>query len=114
MHRYVDIILPLALPGTFTYRLPEWLMGKVGVGCRVVVPLGKSKYYTGIAYRLHDTPPAEGIVVKEVCEVVDSTPIILPTGLKLWEWISSYYLCHLGEVMKAALPSGLKLPFWSP
>lgn len=109
MHRYVDIILPLALPGTFTYRLPEWLMGQVGVGCRVVVPLGKSKYYTGIVHRLHDTPPAEGIVVKDVCEVIDGAPIILPTGLKLWEWISSYYLCHLGEVMKAALPSGLKL-----
>jgi len=109
MHTYVDIILPLALPGALTYLLPNGLVGQVGVGCRVVVPLGKNKYYTGIVYKVHNEPPAPDITIKEVCEVVDTTPILLQNGLNLWEWISSYYMCHLGEVMKAALPSGLKL-----
>ena len=109
MQSYVDILLPLALPGAFTYRLPAALEGKVGVGFRVVVPLGKRKFYTGIVVRVHQNVPAESLNIKEVEYVVDNMPLILPRQLDFWRWICSYYMCTPGEVMKAALPSGLKL-----
>ena len=109
MNTYVDILLPLALPGAFTYRLPHDLVGKVGVGFRVVVPLGKRKYYTGIVVRVHQNPPAEGVEIKEVTDVVDERSLILPRQLDFWRWLCQYYMCTPGEVMKAAMPSGLKL-----
>ncbi len=105
----VDVVLPLALPGAYTYTVPAALCGQIGVGSRVVVPLGKSKFYTGIVIRCPGTPPAEDIRLKEVTEVVDGTPLILPTQLDFWRWMAQYYMCTPGEVMKAALPSGLKL-----
>ena len=78
------------------------------MGCRVIVPFGRSKYYTAIVSRIHTEKP-EGYVVKPVLEQIDTAPILLPTQLKLWEWMADYYLCSLGDVYKAALPSGLKL-----
>ncbi|MBR2161715.1 MAG: primosomal protein N', partial [Bacteroidaceae bacterium] len=103
---FVDVILPLPLPGVFTYELPPSM--EVLVGCRVIVPFGRSKYYTAIVSRIHTEKP-EGYVVKPVLEQIDTAPILLPTQLKLWEWMADYYLCSLGDVYKAALPSGLKL-----
>ncbi len=81
---------------------------EVLVGCRVIVPFGRSKYYTAIVSRIHTEKP-EGYTVKPVLEQIDTAPILLPTQLKLWEWMADYYLCSLGDVYKAALPSGLKL-----
>ncbi len=109
MSKYADIILPLALPGAFTYLLPEHLNGKVAEGCRVVVPLGKRKFYTGIVVRLHDDAPTDGVELKSVCDAVDEKPLVLPKQLDFWQWLAYYYMCTQGEVMKAALPSGLKL-----
>lgn len=105
----VDVVLPLALPGAYTYRLPETLAGRVEVGSRVVVQFGPRKYYSAIVVRRPGTPPAEGVELKEVEEVVDEAPLLLPEQLRLWRWMAHYYLCTPGEVMKSALPAGLKL-----
>jgi primosomal protein N' (replication factor Y) len=105
----VDVLLPLAVPGAYTYLLPAALAESVTVGSRVVVPLGPRKRYTAIVVRRPGTPPAEGVKLKAVVDVVDATPLLLPPQLDLWRWIASYYLCTPGEVMKAALPTGLKL-----
>lgn len=107
--KYVDVILPVPLDGTFTYRLPDALVPGCGVGVRVLVPFGKSKTYAGIAVRVHDDPPklAES-KVKDVLALLDSFPVILPQQLRLWQWIADYYMASVGDVMKAALPAGLK------
>ncbi len=107
MEIFAELIVPLPLPGYFTYQVPEELSEKIKIGSRVVVPFGKKKYYTGIVRQIHSKRP-EGFEVKWLNTVLDTDPIILPTQLQLWEWISSYYLCTPGEVMKAALPAGLK------
>lgn len=109
MPQYADIMLPLALAGTFTYRIPPELVDKAGVGRRVVVQFGAKRYYTGIIARLHDHAPQPGIVVKDICSMADAQPVLLPLQIKFWQWISHYYMCTPGEVMKAALPAGLKL-----
>lgn len=108
MEKFVDVILPLPLNSCFTYALPEDMAGQVQQGCRVVVPFGKKKFYTGIVRNLHYLKP-EGYEVKEVTAVLDAHPILLPMQFKFWEWLSDYYLCTQGDVYKAALPSGLKL-----
>lgn len=107
--RYCDVILPLALPQALTYVLPSRLAEQVGVGSRVVVPLGQRKWYAGIVMRLHSERPAEEYVLKEVVEVVDATPLVTEEQLTMWQWMADYYMCTPGEVMKAALPAGLKL-----
>lgn len=104
---FADVVLPLAVPGAYTYLLPDEMVAKVVIGTRVVVPLGKTKRYTGIVIRLHDNSP--GISYKEVEEIVDSRPLLLPLQIDFWRWMANYYMCFPGEVMKAALPSGLKL-----
>lgn len=104
--RYVDVILPLPLDGLFTYSVSDGLAPKVQQGVRVVVPFNKSKRYTAIAVRLHDEKPA--FEVKPIVEVLDDSPVLLPEQMRLWQWISDYYMAPLGEVMNAALPAGLK------
>ena len=106
---YADVIVPLALDGTFTYLVPPELAGRLSAGSRVVVPFGARKSYTAIVARLHAEAPAADVQLKAVADVVDETPLLLPSQMKLWHWIASYYMCTLGEVMRAALPSGLKL-----
>lgn len=103
---YAEIILPLPLYGTFTYEIPEEKTRYVQAGVRVLVQFGSKKYYTGIVKHTHNLQP--GYAVKPILEVMDSRPIVRYPQLKLWEWIAEYYLCTTGEVMKAALPSGLK------
>lgn len=105
--RYVDVILPVPLEGTFTYSVPENKADGVRFGVRVLVPFGKSKRYVGIAVRLHDEKP-KGYEVKDVDEVLDDAPMILDRQWRLWQWIAQYYMSPIGEVYKAALPSGLK------
>ena len=110
MSRFVDVILPLPLQGTFTYSIPEAMEECVAPGCRVKVPLGKSKSYTALVASVHDTEP-EGYEIRPITEILDEAPIILDTQIKLWEWIARYYLCSLGEIYKAAIPQGLKGEF---
>ena len=102
---YADVILPLPLLGLFTYVVPEGL--SIGVGIRVQVPFGRSKTYLGIVAKVHDVKP-EGYQVKPIARVMDAEPIVTEYQLELWQWIADYYLSPIGEVYKAALPSGLK------
>ena len=114
---YANIILPLPLEGYFTYGVPDALASDVRPGVRVSVPLGKCKTYVGIvaAYPVEipdssEEKAASGkkIVYKNIIEVLDDSPVLLPRQLKLWHWIADYYMSPIGEVYKAALPSGLK------
>lgn len=105
---FVDVVLPLALPKTYTYSIPSSLAGEIKVGMRVVVSFGKKKLYAALVYRVHQHAP-ENYQTKDILQLIDETPIVLPTQLKFWEWIADYYMCTLGEVMKAALPSALKM-----
>ena len=106
---YADVILPLPLADSYTYRLPEEYAQTVQTGSRVVVQFGPKRYYTAIVVRKHTDPPQGDYEVKEVTEILDSAPIVSATELKLWRWIASYYMCSIGDVYKAALPSGLKI-----
>ena len=108
MPQYVTLIVPLALRGAFTYSLPPVLEGRVEKGARVVVQFGPKRYYTGIVVQVHHEHPQPGLELKEVTDLADPAPIVLPQQIELWRWICNYYMCTPGEVMKAALPSGLK------
>ena len=128
---YIDVILPLPLDGVFTYSVPPELERQVVVGCRVLVPFGRNKTYVGLVASTHgthgDCPPCEegaqrpdymGTVpcvsvpcvsqIKPILQLLDSSPILLASQLRLWHWISDYYMSPIGEVYKAALPAGLK------
>lgn len=107
---YADVILPLPLGGVFTYSLTTSGMEKdIAVGERVVVPFGKKKIYTGLVVRIHTEKPTGSYEIKNIITCMDKKPIVLPAQLTLWEWIADYYLCSIGDVFKAALPSGMKL-----
>ena len=108
MEKFVDVILPLPLHACFTYSLPEDMAESVQIGCRVVVPFGRKKYYTAIVQNIHYSAPA-GYEVKEVSALLDAHPILLSEQFRFWDWLADYYLCTRGDVYKAALPSGLKL-----
>ena len=108
MKHYIDVLLPLPLANWYTYSLPESLEGQVQTGSRVIVPFGKKKFYTALVANVHYCPP-EGFEIKEVTEVLDTRPVLLPQQFRLWKWMASYYLCTMGDVYKAALPSGMKL-----
>ena len=108
-HSLYDIILPLAIADVYTYSIPEALLPIANsqsplTGRRVLVPLGK-KSIIGIIYRKHEGELPANVKVRDVLQIIDDTPIVTAEQLKLWEWLSSYYMCTLGEVMAAALPS---------
>ncbi len=103
---YVDVILPLPLPGLFTYSIPDEWKEKVTFGKRLLVPLGKSKKYIALAIKLHDVKPAFDIKPLEC--VLDTEPSLIDTQFRLWTWISNYYMSPLGDVYNAAFPAGLK------
>lgn len=105
---FADVILPLALPGTFTYRVPFEMNDSIKVGHRVIVQFGKRRNYTALIYKIHEQAPTK-YEVKYILSILDDKAIINDYQLKHWEWIASYYMCHLGEVMNAALPSAFKL-----
>ena len=109
MHNhFADIILPLAVMGTFTYGIPEEMNRKLFPGSRVLVQFGKKKLYSGIIFRTHnDSPPS--INIRPIISVLDPLPVVNEIQLKFWLWISEYYMCSIGEVMKASLPSDLCL-----
>lgn len=103
---YADIILPLPLDSLFTYSVPDSLAGRVGQGIRVLVPFGKSKTYVGLVVRTHNNKP--DFNVKDISTVMDDAPVVNAVQLELWRWMADYYLSSVGDVMNAALPSGLK------
>jgi primosomal protein N' (replication factor Y) (superfamily II helicase) len=105
---YVEIILPLPLEGTFSYKVPLHLANEIAIGKRVVVPLGNRKMYTGIVAEISDKPRTDR-TIKELLEVLDEVPIVHPQQFEMWKWIAHYYMCSVGEVFKAALPSGLQI-----
>lgn len=107
---YAEVLLPLAVSSSFTYAVPERLESKIGIGHRVIVPLGiKNKFYTGIVLSLTSVKPTGDYELKDVSEVLDPFSVVIPPQLRLWNWIAEYYLCYPGEVYKAAVPSGLKI-----
>lgn len=104
---FVDVILPLALPNLYTYRVPQELNGSVDVGFRVIVQFGRNKLYSAIVSRLHTEVPK--YAAKFIEGVLDDHAEVNETQLKFWEWMSQYYMCTRGEVMSAAVPVGLRL-----
>lgn len=104
---YADLILPLPLANTFTYEVPNNI-SDVEKGMRVVVQFGAKKLYTALVYKVHNNAP-EKYRAKPILAVLDDYPVVVKSQFDFWEWIANYYCCHLGEVMQAALPSGLKL-----
>ena len=114
MPRYVNVILPLPLEGEFTYSVPDDLQAQVAVGVRVVVPLGKTKTYVALVTAVLDSMPepllasGQADKVRPLHQVADDAPVVLDSQLELWRWIADYYMSPIGEVMKAALPSGMK------
>ncbi len=106
--QFVDIILPLPLPRLYTYRCPGNIAPSLSIGKRVIVPFGSKKIYTGLVREMHHDPPA-GYETKDILLVLDDKPVVNPLQFELWEWMASYYMAPLGDIFKAALPSGLKL-----
>lgn len=105
---YAQIILPLNLKGTFTYKIPDELLAQIQVGMRVLVPFGGKKIYTGIVSEIHDDKP-ETFIPKEIINILDDFPILPNEQIRFWNWLSEYYLCNLGEIYRFAFPSSLKL-----
>ena len=105
--KYADVVLPVPLDALFTYIVPDEKVTQVTPGVRVLVPFGASKQYLGIVVRIHDEKP-EGFELKSVLSVMDSSPMVLESQYRLWKWISEYYMCPIGDVMKAAIPAKLK------
>ncbi|HYK77936.1 MAG TPA: primosomal protein N' [Daejeonella sp.] len=105
---FVEVILPLAISKTYTYRVPFEMNEQVAPGKRVVVQFGKSRIYTAIVLKITEAAPVL-YEAKYLLDVLDEEPIVNEAQINLWKWISEYYLCNLGEVMQAALPAALKL-----
>lgn len=104
---FADIVLPLALPNLFTYRIPQSMNGSVVPGMRVVVQFGKSKLYAAVVWKVHENAPK--YAAKYIEHILDPEPVVTEKQLELWEWMAAYYLCTRGEILIAALPSGLRL-----
>jgi primosomal protein N' (replication factor Y) len=104
---FARVILPLAVEGTYTYSIPGVLREEISPGSRVLVGFGKKRIYSAIVHSLESHPP-EGITPRPVLGLLDPGPMVTSRQLRLWEWMSSYYMCTMGEVMRAALPSGLR------
>jgi primosomal protein N' (replication factor Y) len=105
---FVDVILPLAVPNLYTYRVPYDLNEQISIGKRVVIQFGKGKLYTALVRTIHEVPPKQ-YTAKYIDSVLDELPIVNSHQFELWDWISSYYMCTIGEVMVAALPGALRL-----
>jgi len=106
---YAQILLPLPLNATFTYRVPAGMLDRARVGYRVIVPFGRKRFYTGIIESLTPRPPEEGFEIRDIALTLDDYPIVRHPQLKMWDWLADYYLCAPGDVYKAAVPAGLKI-----
>lgn len=107
-NNFADIILPVPIPRMFTYRIPKTLQPQVNLGSRVIVQFGKKKVLTGIIGKVHNKPP-QAYEAKPILDILDIQPSVNPLQIRFWVWMAEYYCCHIGEVMHAALPSGLRL-----
>jgi primosomal protein N' (replication factor Y) len=105
---FVDVILPLAVPNLYTYRVPYDLNDQIAIGKRVVIQFGRGKLYTALVRTIHEIPPKQ-YTAKYIDSVLDELPIVNNHQFELWDWISTYYMCTIGEVMVAALPGALRL-----
>ena len=105
---FIEVILPLSVAGTYTYAVPENLRQQIAPGCLVCVPFGKTKQYTGVVNHIHQITSQQDFEVKEIIRIEGDKPVFRKQQLRFWEWITQYYKCKLGEVYKAALPSGFK------
>lgn len=105
---YAKVLLPLSIAQNYTYGVPDDMKGVVEPGKRVEVQFGKKRIYAGIVEEVFEAEPPS-YAVKPILNVLDNTPILLPIHLRMWQWMSEYYMCHLGEVMNAALPAAFKL-----
>jgi primosomal protein N' (replication factor Y) len=105
---FIDVIIPVPLQKLFTYKISAAEAQFLKVGMRVAVPFGKSKIYTGIVYHIHNNAPVV-YEAKDIQQILDDTPIVNTIQLQLWKWMASYYMCTLGDVMRAALPSAFIL-----
>jgi primosomal protein N' (replication factor Y) len=106
--QYAQIVLPLNLKGSFTYKVPEEMMSEIQSGMRVLLPFGGKKIYTGLVFELHNNAP-ENFVAKEVISMLDDKPIMPQEQIDFWNWLSEYYMCSLGEIYRFSFPSSLKL-----
>lgn len=105
---FADVIVPVAVPNLFTYRVPRDFAQHIRVGARAIVQFGKSKVVTAVIARLHHQPPQK-YQAKYILELLDDAPLVTPQQIELFQWIADYYMCHVGEVLNVALPSGLKI-----
>jgi len=108
MSYFIDVILPIPLDKEFTYCINEDEARFLKPGMRVAVQFGKSKVYAALVFKVHQNPPMT-YEAKEIEHILDEDPIVTKNQLDLWSWISNYYLCTKGEVMRAALPSAFLL-----
>ena len=106
--KFANVLLPLPLPGYFTYHVPGDFREMIAPGKRVVVPFGKKKIYTALVHEVLEENPSS-FEPKSILSVIDDRPVVFPVQFRFWEWMASYYMCTPGEVMNAALPSGFKL-----
>lgn len=105
---FAEVLLPLAVPNSFTYRIPKNMEPYVHLGLRVVVPFGKQKILTGIVISIHQSPPT-AYEAKYIDSLLDDEAIVTPQQIQFWEWMAGYYLCNRGDILLAALPGGLRL-----
>jgi len=103
---YVDVLLPLALPKPYTYKITKEQAESIAVGFRVAVPFGKQKIYTALVTKVHDVAP-QTYEPKTIAMILDEVPTVTTNQLKFWEWMASYYMCTQGEIMRACLPAAL-------
>ena len=105
---FVEVIIPLSLPKTFTYKVSETEYFFIKKGMRIAVPFGKNKIYTALAVDLHQNAPTL-YEAKEIDQILDEKPIVNELQINHWFWIASYYMCYIGDVYRGALPSALLL-----
>lgn len=105
---FVDVILPLAVPNLYTYRVPYDWNESIAIGKRVIVQFGKGKLYSALVRVIHENPPKQ-YTAKYIDSILDEHPIVNQKQFELWDWMSQYYMCNIGDVMVAALPGGLRL-----
>ncbi len=105
---FAEVILPLSLHEKYTYRVPETLQSALKQGQRVIVQFGKKRLYSALVFSVTTTKP-DNIDIKDIHQILDEKPVVFAINFQLWEWISKYYCCTLGDVFRAALPTGLKM-----
>jgi len=108
MQYFINVILPIPIEKLFTYRINEAEVNIIRPGMRVAVPFGKSKIYTALVHDIHTTAPSV-YEAKDIDQILDDHPLVTPTQLKFWEWLSQYYMCSIGEVFRSAVPGALLL-----